>query len=255
MAYLFENALVRKINKNIVNALSNRNIRPSFELISNEHNQYVNTLKKLGLNIYTLESLDDFPDSIFVEDPGLTYNNNYISLRPADKTRSGESAILANEVSNFFDNIYYVKDGYIEGGDILRINNHFIIGLSCRTNKTGAENLLKILRSLGASVEIALTPKNILHFKSECSLIEEDTILLTQNMIDNNIFKKKYNFIKVPRGEEIAANSIRINNNLLIPSGCPETEKILSKKYNLISLKVDELFKIDAGLSCMSLRW
>ena len=80
MAYLFENALFRKINKNIVNALSNRNIRPSFELISNEHNQYVNTLKKLGLNIYTLESLDDFPDSIFVEDPGLTYNNNYKTL-------------------------------------------------------------------------------------------------------------------------------------------------------------------------------
>ena len=129
------------------------------------------------------------------------------------------------------------------------------LNFSKKMIQKGAENLLKILKSLGASVEITLTPKNILHFKSECSLIEEDTILLTQNMTDNNIFKKKYNLIKVPKGEEIAANSIRINNNLLIPSGCPETEKILSKNYNLISLNVDELFKIDAGLSCMSLRW
>ena len=255
MSYLFENALVRKINRNIVNALSNRNIRPSFELISNEHNQYVNTLKKLGLNIYTLESLDDFPDSIFVEDPGLTYNNNYISLRPADKTRFGESAILANDVSNFFDNIYYVKDGYIEGGDILRINNHFIIGLSCRTNKTGAENLLKILRSLGASVEITLTPKNILHFKSECSLIDHNLILVSHEMSKLKYLKSNYNLIELPIGEEGAANTLRINDKLLIPDGYHKAEEILTKKFNIIKVKTEEISKVDAGLSCMSLRW
>ena len=33
------------------------------------------------------------------------------------------------------------------------------------------------------------------------------------------------------------------------------TQEILSKKYNIIKIKVDEISKLDAGLSCMSLRW
>ena len=32
-------------------------------------------------------------------------------------------------------------------------------------------------------------------------------------------------------------------------------EQMLSKKYNIIKVKVDEIAKVDAGLSCMSLRW
>ena len=64
-----------------------------------------------------------------------------------------------------------------------------------------------------------------------------------------------YKFIEIPRGEEIAANSLRINKKLLIPSGCPKTEEMLSKDYDIITLNVNEIFKLDAGLSCMSLRW
>jgi len=255
MSIKFQKALVRKANKNIVRALSSRNLHPSFDKIDNEHSQYVKALIDSGLNVSILESLDEFPDSIFVEDPGLTYKNNYISLRPADKTRYGESAIMAKEVKKLFDDIYTVQNGYIEGGDILRINDHFIVGLSSRTNKEGAENLLGILNSLGASIEIAKTPKDILHFKSECSLIDEDTILLTTKMLENNIFKKNYKFFEIPKGEEIAANSLRINNNLLIPCGCPKTYDMLSENYNIISLNVNEVYKVDAGLSCMSLRW
>ena len=106
---------------------------------------------------------------------------------------------------------------------------------------------------MGATVEISSTPKDILHFKTDCSLIDDDTILVTKKMKKLNIFKKKYNIIVVPEGEEIAANSIRIN--LLIPEGFKKTEDILSKNYNLILLKVSEISKVDAGLSCMSIRW
>ena len=74
-----------------------------------------------------------------------------------------EKKIISNEIKGYFENIYFIDNGFIEGGDILNINNHFIIGLSNRTNKLGAENLSRILISLGASVSICETPKNILH--------------------------------------------------------------------------------------------
>ena len=67
--------------------------------------------------------------------------------------------------------------------------------------------------------------------------------------------KKNYKLIELPLGEENAAHCIRINNKLLIPDGFIKTEEILSKSFNIIKINIDEISKVDAGLSCMSLRW
>ena len=255
MSYNFQNAIVRKPSKSIINAISSKNIKPNYKKIFDEHRKYIKSLISLRINVHILNPLENFPDSIFVEDPALAYKDNCILLRPGTQFRFGESIAFSKDIKNYFKKILYTESGKVEGGDILRINDHFIIGLSDRTNKDGAENLSYILRSLGASVEISSTPKDILHFKTHCSLIDNDTILLTKKMKRLNIFNQKYNLIEVPEGEEIAANSLRINDYLLIPKGFKKTEDLLSKNYNLILLEVSEITKVDAGLSCMSIRW
>jgi len=255
MTYNFKNAIIRKPNKSIQNGLSSQNLHPNYEIIKEEHHNYVNAINEAGLKITLLEPLEEYPDSIFVEDPALTYNSNVIILNPADLSRNGEKNIIKNEIKHLFDNIFVVEDGFVEGGDILNINNHFIIGLSDRTDKMGAENLSIILQKLGATVEICKTPNDILHFKSECSVLDDDVILVSNKMAQLDYLKSNYHLIKLPIGEEGAANSLRINDKLLLPSGFVKAEEILSKKYNMIKVKVEEIAKVDAGLSCMSLRW
>ena len=255
MTYSFKNIIIRKPNKSVQNALSSQNINPVFENILEEHNNYVEVMNGLNLKVNLLEPLEDFPDSIFVEDPAIIYKKNCIILNPYDPSRNGEKIIISKEIKNFFEKIYFIENGFIEGGDILNINNHFIIGLSNRTNKAGAENLSKILYSLGASVSVCETPKNVLHFKSECSLIDDDVILVSSKMANLEYLKSNYNLVELPIGEEGAANSLRINDKLLVPDGFSKTDEILSKNYNIIKIKVNEISKVDAGLSCMSLRW
>ncbi len=255
MTYKFKNAIVRKPNKSINNALSSQYLHPSYEKILEIHSNYINSIEEAGLNIILLESLEQYPDSIFVEDPALIFKNNIIVLNPSEVTRNGEANIIKNEISKYFENILVVEKGKIEGGDILNINSHFIIGLSNRTNKLGAENLSNILISLGATVEVCQTPKDILHFKSECSLLDDDIILVSNRMSKLDYLRKNYNLIELPIGEENAANCVRINNKLLIPDNFKKTEEILSKKFDIIKINIDEISKVDAGLSCMSLRW
>mgnify|MGYP003967230143 FL=1 len=255
MSYSFKNAIIRQPNKSIQNGLSSLNLHPQFEIIAEEHSNYIKAIKEAGLQIKLLESREEYPDSIFVEDPALIYKTNVIILNPFDPSRNGEKNIIKNEIKHFFDNILFVDEGYVEGGDILNINNHFIIGLSHRTNKLGANNLSKILQSLGATVEICKTPDDILHFKSECSIIDDDTILVSAKMAQLDYLKSHYHLIELPIGEEGAANALRINDKLLLPDGFVKAEEMLSKKYNIIKVKVDEIAKVDAGLSCMSLRW
>ena len=255
MSYNFKNAIIRKPNKSIQNGLSSQNLHPQYEIIEEEHSNYVKAIKEAGLKINSLETLEEYSDSIFVEDPALTYKSNIIILNPSDPSRNGEKNIIKNEIKHLFDNILFVENGFVEGGDILNINNHFIIGLSNRTNKLGADNLSIILQSLGATVEICKTPNDILHFKSECSVIDDDVILVSNKMAQLDYLKSNYNLIELPIGEEGASNSLRINDSLLLPDGFVKAEEILSKKYNIIKVKVDEIAKVDAGLSCMSLRW
>ena len=255
MAYNFNNAIIRKPNKSIQNGLSSQNLHPQYEIVLEEHYNYIKSIREAGLKINLLEPLEEYPDSIFVEDPALAYKSNIIILNPFDPTRNGEKNIIKNEIKHLFDEIFFVEDGFIEGGDILNISNHFIIGLSERTNKLGAENLSNILKNLGATVEICKTPKGILHFKSECSVLDNDTILVSRNMAKLDYLKSNFKLIELPIGEEGAANSLRINDKLLLPDGFVQAEEILSKNYNIIKIKVNEIAKVDAGLSCMSLRW
>ena len=255
MSYSFKNAIIRQPNKSIQNGLSSQNLHPQYEIIAEEHSNYIKAIEEAGLQIKLLESLEEYPDSIFVEDPALTYKSNVIILNPFDPSRNGEKNIIENEIKDLFDNILFVEDGFVEGGDILNINNHFIIGLSNRTNQLGAENLSTILQGLDATVEICKTPDDILHFKSECSVIDDDTILVSNKMAQLNYLRSNYQLIELPLGEEGAANSLRINNKLLLPDGFEKAEEILSKKYTIIKVKVDEIAKVDAGLSCMSLRY
>ena len=255
MTYSFKNAIIRKPNKSIQNGLSSQNLHPQFEIVFKEHSNYIQAMEEAGLKINLLEPLEEYPDSIFVEDPAITYKSNVIILNPFDPSRNGEKDIIKEEIKHFFDNILFVDDGFIEGGDILNINNHFIIGLSDRTNKLGAENLSIILQKLGATVDICKTPDDILHFKSECSTIDDDTILVSSKMAQLDFLKSNYHLIELPIGEEGAANALRINDKLLLPDGFIKAEEMLSKKYEIIKVKVDEISKVDAGLSCMSLRY
>ena len=95
----------------------------------------------------------------------------------------------------------------------------------------------------------------MLHLKSDCSLIDFETILVTERLANEEIFKD-LNKILVPLTELSAANAIRIKSKIFIGEQFSETIQILEKlQYVLVPLPTTEISKIDAGLSCMSLRW
>ena len=179
MSINFNNAIVRLPSETIINALSSKGLSPDFLKVKIQHQAYSDTLKEIGLKVKILNPLKNFPDSLFVEDPALVFNKICIILRTGVVERSVEASNLKVDISKFFDKTYTLEQGYVEGGDILRINNHFIIGISGRTNETGAKNLINIIEKNGGTSEIAITPENTLHFKSECSLLDEETILAT----------------------------------------------------------------------------
>jgi dimethylargininase len=56
--------------------------------------------------------------------------------------------------------------------------------------------------------------------------------------------------------ESYAANTLLVNQHLLIPAGYPKTRNQLETlDLKMIELEVSEVRKMDGGLTCMSLRF
>jgi dimethylargininase len=65
-----------------------------------------------------------------------------------------------------------------------------------------------------------------------------------------------YRKLVVPDDEKPAANSLRLNGTLLVGDAFPRTAELLQRAgYAVKPLPTQSIGKLDAGLSCMSLRW
>jgi len=99
------------------------------------------------------------------------------------------------------------------------------------------------------------TPAGVLHFKTDCSLLDEDTVLATRRLSDTGCFDG-YRVINTADGEEASANAVRFNNLVLVPSGFPKTAgKLSAAGYNVQDVGNTEAAKLDGGMSCLSLRF
>ena len=256
MIFEFDNALVRAPARSVVHGLSSQpGPRPLFEAIEREHAEYVRALEECGLSVETLPPLEDYPDSIFVEDPALVFGNAAIALRPGAQTRLGEVAQIEPALSRRFDRVLRMQTGFADGGDMLLTPHGMLIGLSRRTNEAGAIELRGLLQQLGINARIVNTPTDTLHLKSDCSLIGEDRILCTAALAASGLFDG-YRQLIVPDGEKRAANSLRLNDTVFVGEEFPLTLDLLRRSgYAVRALPVSAIGKLDAGLSCMSLRW
>jgi dimethylargininase len=228
---------------------------PTYEGVSAEHDSYVAALRQAGVQVNVLEPVEAFPDSIFVEDPALVFTAGAILLRPGTISREGEAELMGPVLKQQFKKVLQLPRGYVDGGDVLRTPGKVMIGLSARTTLEGAEALIECLAELGEIGVVVKTPENVLHLKSDCSLLDDDTIITTKRLSSSGVFSG-FKQLVVPEGEEAAANALRVNDRVFVGEAHPGTIAMLREAcYKTVPLNTSEITKIDAGLSCMSLRW
>jgi dimethylargininase len=252
---MYTTAITRKPSENFADGITTSDLgKPDFELMLSQHTVYVDRLKKLGLEVIVLEALHDYPDAHFVEDTAVVVPEIAIITRPGASGRRGEEVSIENELTKYkkIEKIY--APGKVDGGDILIINKEVFIGISERTNLDGVKQLSDILKKFGYKSKNIQVYKG-LHLKSDVNYIGRNTLIVTENYFGNEAFKK-YDKICVGANEAYAANSLLINNKLIIPKGFPETKSNLNYAgFNIIELDMSESQKMDGGLTCLSLRF
>lgn len=228
---------------------------PSLDGIQREHAAYVAALGACGLAVTVLPPLEEFPDAIFVEDPALVFTNGAVLLRPGAPARQGESRALEPTLREQFGTVLALDEGHVDGGDVLVTPEKILIGLSARTNLAGAAALTGVLARLGYPGHLVPTPPGVLHLKSAAALLDEETILATATLAATGILAG-FRVLTLPEAESGAANALRLNDTVLASAAFPLTLELLDRHgFTVTPLQTTEVGKLDAGLSCMSLRW
>ena len=253
---MFTHAITRKPCINFARGLTTTvSSEPAdYKLMLKQHEAYLESLAVAGLAVIVLNPQPDFPDAHFVEDTAVVTADVAVITIPGADARRGEEESIIPALAEFRKIERIQAPGTVDGGDVLQVDNHFFIGLSERTNREGAEQLGRILQAYDNTWTMVAVGAG-LHFKSSVNYVGQNTLLVTPDFSAREQLEG-YDQIVLDSSEAYAANTLLVNEHLLIPAGYPITRKRLETLgLNIIELEVSEVRKMDGGLTCMSLRF
>ncbi|MEO0422724.1 MAG: arginine deiminase family protein [Pseudomonadota bacterium] len=255
---MFTHAIVRPPAANLTQALTTSSPLgvPDPALAARQHQAYVEALTRCAMEVHRLEPAADFPDGPFVEDTALLTPRGAVITRPGAPSRRDEAALNRPAIEGYFDEVFAIEaPGTLDAGDVMMVGDHYYVGLSERTNAEGARQLGAILARWGYAASTVPLADG-LHLKSSVSYLEHGHLLITEALAGQPAFAL-FTQVIVPEEETYAANTLWVNETLLVAEGFPRTLARLRDAMALpiITLGMGEFEKVDGGLSCLSLRF
>ena len=221
-------------------------------LARQQHAAYGAALLSLGCELLELPALAGAPDSVFVEDTALVFDELAVLTRPGAVTRRGEVESIAEALRLYRTLARIEGEGTIDGGDVLRIGREVYVGASARSNEEGARQLAALLQPHGYRVR-RVAMRDCLHLKSGVTRVAEDTVLVQPRWVDTGAFAHLRQ-VEVDAGEEHAANALLAGSGLVYPDCFPRTrERLEAAGVAVTAVDVSELQKAEGAVTCCSL--
>lgn len=247
-------AITRAVSPGIVQCELTFLARQPIDLAKAEqqHRAYQNVLAKCGARVISLPAEPTLPDSMFVEDPAIVFDELAIIFPLGTESRRPESASIAPALAKFRKLARVELPGQVEGGDLLRIGRKLFAGLSTRTNAEGIRQLAAILAPYNYEV-VAVPVTGCLHLKSAVTYLGRNTLLANRAWFDPSPLAG-FDWIDVAPDEPHAANALAIGDTVIFPASFPQTRaRLEARSFPVTPLDISELQKAESGLTCSSL--
>ena len=221
-----------------------------------QHRAYERALADAGFDVIRLPDLPDHADGVFVEDTALLLGEHAVITRPGAASRASETSSTAAGLAEHFE-VHRIEQGYVDGGDVLRIGRTLYVGLSSRTDSEGIAALRELVRPLSFEV-VQARLDGCLHLKTGATLAGpdrsgNDVLLYRPGSVDPAQFAG-VEPVAVDADEPGAANCLRAGDRLILPAGNPRTaQRLRDSGFQVVEVDVSELQKAEAGVTCMSL--
>lgn len=245
--------LVRALPDNFADCLREEPVEIDQAAAVAQHKNYTQLIKKYVQNVSFVPPLPGQPDSVYIEDVAVITGHHALVTRPGAPSRQAEVQGIAEALGQFCTVHTTEAPASIDGGDVMQVGNHLLVGLSKRTNHLGFKRLEEIALLDGITAH-ALDVKEGLHLKSAMTVIDHKTIIYDENVMKPvQIPGLKLNWVAAP--EALGANILAFEKVTIVSEDAPKTAALLkSQGHHVETVKVTELHKGDGALTCLSLR-
>lgn len=255
-------ALVRPPDPSFVAALGQKKGAPpiDFDLALAQHRLYVAALRAAGLAVTELPPAAGLPDACFVQDVALVLPELVLLARLAMSARQAEVAAIRPYLPDNRPVMAVEAPGTLEWGDVLRIDDTLVVGLSQRTNPAGAQQVRAALTPLGLNVETIPVSAG-LHLLSGLSYLgraprrpQGPGVILAWEAYRDLPLLAELDVIVVPEMEAPAANALALGETVVVPAGFARVAaEIWQRGFRVLSVSLSEYGKADGGVTCLSL--
>ena len=250
-------AIVREISSDYDNALSAYfgSAPPDVDAARGSHSAYIAALRAHGTEVEVLPELRGFPDCCFVEDAAVILGDTAVILAPGHPSRSGEVDSIAEYLSKSMEVVRLEGGGRVDGGDVVFLDDTFVIGKSTRTNVAGIEALTGHMKALDFNVDVLDVPSSTLHLTTICSSPRPGTMVYSERDLRPESLRPYVDdLIPVPAEEAYAANTLGYpEDKIIIAAGYPETRKrLLDSGFSITSVDMEPIKQADGSLTCLS---
>ena len=223
-------------------------------LAKRQHAEYCNALRKLGLELVWVKGDNSLPDSCFVEDTAMIFEEKAVICNMSLRSRAKETVQVARVLQKLKETYYIKPPAFIDGGDVLKIEDTVFVGLSARTNLHAVKQLREILEGSNLKI-VPVKVYSVLHLKSTCTCIGNGYVVLSEGHFDTSILQGLRKII-VSEGEEYVADCLAANGTVLMANGYPKTKKLIETEgFQVEALEMSEFRKGEGALTCLSIIW
>jgi len=247
-------AITRDVSPSIVNCeLTHLSREPiDIDKARAQHAHYEHELGRLGCMVTRLPADASMPDSVFIEDIAIVFDEIAVITRPGAASRRPEIAAVTKKLSQLRPIVQIVAPGTIDGGDVLVVGRSIFVGRTLRTNDAGIGQLRAAVASYGYTV-VPATVRGCLHLKSAITALDDQMLLANRRWIDEEEFNR-FELLDVDEAESMGANIVRVGTAHLYASTFPRTlERLERRGYAVTTVDVSEIAKAEGAVTCCSL--
>ncbi len=246
-----KHAIIRRPGKEFQSCLSthpDRN-RISFTRAIEQHIVYGNLLKELGIEVITLPPLENHPDACFVEDTVVVHGNKAIIANTRMRERQGEHESIADLLKDYLSVEQLAGEAYLEGGDVIHLDDGLIVGLTSRTNQQGI-NIME--HTLQVNVQIVHKP-SIMHLKSHVTYLKDDWVIGEKEFLKHSVFSE-FSKIELEQKEAYASNTLTLDEVVIMPRGYDNAVKSVREQgFEVQTIDTTQFCFCDGALTCLSI--
>jgi len=221
------------------------------DLAEHQWNLYIGALAGWGFETVYVPGDDALPDSVFVEDAVVMFDDLAVLTSPGAETRRAETDAVGATVRGLGFEVAAIElPGTLDGGDVLKIGRTVYTGRGGRTNAEGIRQLRALLAPRGWTV-VGVPVTKVLHLKSAVTALPDGTVIGHPGDVDEpGIFPR---FLSMP--EHGAAVVVLSPDTVLMAASVPQSAALVeSLGYRVVTTDISEFEKLEGCVTCLSVR-